>query len=193
MKKILLTIALVAISFGANAQSDSGFGIKGGLNYGGSGDYFEDAQSAAENPDKNIGYHVGIFGKLGNKIYLRPELVYTVLNSDYGNNGFKMTKIDAPILLGVKLIGPLNIFGGPALQYIVDTDYEDITVGDVKDEFSVGLNLGVGLSFGKFGVDLRYERGFKENEANVINNNIQTGGRIDTRPDQLILSLAIQL
>ena len=51
------------------------------------------------------------------------------------------------------------------------------------------------LNFNKIGLDLRYERGFNDNEATFINDNIGTslGSRIDTRPDQLILSLSIAL
>ena len=66
---------------------------------------------------------------------------------------------------------------------------------NVEDDFSVGLNFGIGLSFNKIGIDLRYERGFSKNEATFIDNNISEGAisRIDTRPDQLILSLSIAL
>jgi hypothetical protein len=41
--------------------------------------------------------------------------------------------------------------------------------------------------------DFRYERGFSDNEATFINTNITNveADRIDTRPDQLILSLSV--
>ncbi|HLT51938.1 MAG TPA: porin family protein [Arenibacter sp.] len=194
MKKTVLLAAFALISITAFAQQGSGFGIKGGLNYGANGDYFRSAESAYENPDSNVGYHIGVFGKLGDKIYFRPELVYTKMKSDYDNNSFDMSKLDAPLLVGINIIGPLQVFAGPAFQYILDTDYEDITIGDVENDFSVGLNIGAGVSFGKFGIDLRYERGFSNNEITVLdNNNVPIGDRIDTRPDQLILSLGLRL
>ena len=89
----------------------------------------------------------------------------------------------------------MSVFGGPSLQYILDTEFEGIDVNDVEDDFSVGLNFGIGLNFNKIGIDLRYERGFNDNEATFINNNLGSGAssRIDTRPDQLILSLSIAL
>lgn len=192
MKKTVLIAAFALVSLTAFAQKNPGFGIKAGLNYGANGDYFESAGDAYRNPKSNVGYHVGIFGKLGDNIYLRPELVYTKTKSDYENNSLEMSKLDLPVLLGVNLIGPLQVFAGPAFQYILDTDYEDITIGDVKNDFTVGLNIGAGVSFGKFGIDLRYERGFSENEVTVIDG-VFSGDRIDTRPDQLILSLAIRL
>ena len=193
MKKTILLAVFAIGSMTAFAQSDSGFGIKAGLNYGGNGDYFNSIGDAYENPDKNIGYHFGLYGKLGDRLYLRPELVYTQLKSGYNDGDFKMSKLDAPILVGAKIIGPLNVFAGPAFQYILDTDYKDITIGDVENDFSVGLNIGAGLTLGKLGVDIRYERGFSENEVAILSANVPTGDRIDTRPDQLILSLSLQL
>ncbi len=179
----------------AFAQSGSGFGIKAGLNYNGNGDYFESAGDAARNPDRNVGFHAGIYGKIGNRIYLRPELVYTSISSDYDNDDFKMKKLDVPVLLGAKVIGPLHVFAGPAFQYVLDTEFDGITINNVENDFTVGLNIGAGVNLGKIGIDLRYERGFSENEANFINTNITTVGesRVDTRPDQLILSFSLKI
>lgn len=192
MKKTVLMAAFALVSISAFAQKDPGFGIKAGLNYGANGDYFESTEQAYKNPDSNVGFHVGVFGKVGDNIYLRPELVYTKTKSDYDNNSLEMSKLDLPVLLGVNLIGPLQVFAGPAFQYILDTDYDSITIGDVENDFTVGLNIGAGVSFGKFGIDLRYERGFSENEVTVIDG-VFSGDKIDTRPDQLILSLALTL
>ena len=104
-----------------------------------------------------------------------------------------MQKLDAPILVGLKILGPVSVFAGPSFQYILDTEFEGVTIEDIKEDFSVGLNFGVGLNFKKVGIDLRYERGFSKNEGTFIGNNGINSGRLDTRPDQLILSLAIIL
>jgi len=195
MKKLIISAVLIA-AFGLmlNAQNGSGFGIKGGLNYNANGDYFESIGANAKHPDRNIGYHLGFFGKIGDKLFFRPELVYTSTKSDYDSNDFKMKKLDAPMLVGLRVLGPLNVFGGPAFQYILDTDFNDINIKDVKNDFTVGLNFGIGLDLGKLGLDLRYERGFNHNEANFINTDLGVAeSRLDTRPDQLILSLSIKL
>jgi hypothetical protein len=196
MKKTILTAVLALLSGVAMAQTDAGFGIKAGLNYGANGDYFDSAEDVYKNPDGNVGYHVGIFGKIGDKIYFRPELVYTKTKSDYENNSLDMSKLDAPLLIGMNIIGPLNVFAGPSLQYILDTDYDSITLGDVENDFTVGLNIGAGVNLGNIGIDLRYERGFTKNEVRIIDANAGTsltGDRIDTRPDQLILSLSLKI
>lgn len=195
MKKTLFIAALTLMGFSANAQSGSGFGIKGGLNYNANGDYIESVGNAAEDPTRNVGYHVGVFGKLGNRIYVRPELVYTKTKSDYDANSFDMSKLDMPVLAGAKVIGPLNVFAGPAFQYILKSEFDGISIDNIENDFTMGLNLGVGVNLGKVGVDLRYERGLNTNEADFINTNITTvnESRIDTRPDQLILSLSVKL
>lgn len=188
----LFTILVATVS---QAQNTNGFGIRGGVNYNANGDYFQSIDANAQSPERNVGYHLGLFGKIGNKIYLKPEVVYTTTKSDYNNNTFELQKIDAPVLVGFKILGPLSVFAGPSFQYILDSEFEGIIIKDIKDDFSVGFNFGVGFNFKKVGVDLRYERGFSKNEATFINSNIITtpASRLDTRPDQLILSLSLIL
>ncbi|WP_340203385.1 outer membrane beta-barrel protein [Ascidiimonas sp. W6] len=191
MKKAIIVLLLFA-SANMMAQKDSGFGIKVGLNYNSNGEYFRDAGNIAEDPTANVGYHVGFWGKVDlGKLYLRPELVYTKTKSDYDGDKFDMSKLDAPILLGLDVVGPLSVFAGPSLQYILDTDLDGIVLNDVENDFTVGLNIGAALSLGNLGIDLRYERGFSSNEAQFVG--LSGSGRIDTRPEQLILSLAIKL
>lgn len=195
MKKTFLTVVLTTLTTLAFAQSEPGFGIKAGLNYSANGDYFESISAAAENPDRNVGYHIGLYGKLGRDLYFRPELVYTKTKSDYSDGTFDVSKLDVPLLVGTKVIGPLHVFGGPAFQYILNSDFDGISIDRVENDFTVGLNLGAGVNLGRLGVDIRYERGFSENEARFINTNITTveDSRIDTRPDQLVVSLSIKL
>lgn len=201
MKKTLLLAVLAMLSMTAFAQSDSGFGIKAGLNYNGNGDYIEGLTDAVSEPGKNIGYHAGIFGKIKIlKLYIRPELVYTKTRSDYSGSAysgsrFEMSKLDLPVLVGVKVVGPLHVFAGPAFQYILDSEFDDIAINEIENDFSVGAHFGVGVNLGKLGIDVRYERGFSDNEARFVNTNITAlpDSRIDTRPEQLILSLSLKL
>lgn len=197
VKRVKLVAFSIAILFTImlNAQTNSGFGFKGGLNYNGNGDYFESISNNYQNPDRSIGYHVGVFGKIGKKLYFRPELVYTSTKSDYKAGEFDLKKLDIPLLVGFKVIGPIQIFCGPSLQYVLDSDFDNATVRDVEKNYSIGLNFGIGISFNNLGFDIRYERGFNDNEATIINNNININNPniLDTRPEQLILSLSIMI
>jgi len=193
-------LTFVLISTTVFAQNGSGFGLKAGLNYNKNGDLTQVVGDAASNivkgADGKIGYHVGLWGKIDlNKLYIRPEVVYTKTKSSYevgtSTNDYDISKLDVPVLLGIKIIGPLNVFAGPAFQYILKNDLKDIELADVENDFTVGLHVGAGVSLGNIGLDVRYERGFTKNEANLIN--VSPPSRIDSRPSQVIFSLSIKL
>ncbi|MGY0392052.1 outer membrane beta-barrel protein [Bizionia sp. KMM 8389] len=194
MRYLFLSLIASFLFIGtASAQNNGGFGVKGGLNYGSNGNYYDSAVSAAEKPDGNVGYHLGVFYKIGGKIFAKPELVYTHTKSDYDTGDFIMKKIDAPLLVGVRFIRILNVFAGPSFQYIINSDFNDIDIDNVENDLTVGLNFGVGVSIRNIGIDLRYERGFGDNEATFATNSGLSVGRIDTRPEQLILSISLSL
>lgn len=203
MKKLLFTVFLLT-TFVAFSQGEKSFGIKAGLNYNSNGKLIAEFNDATgdirQGADSKVGFHAGVYGKLDfSNLYLRPELVYTKTKSDYAGVDFDMSKIDLPVLLGYKIIGPLSVFAGPSFQYILDTDLEGVRLDDVKNKFTVGLNVGVGVQLGSLGLDVRYERGFSKNEANIISNNggdvseLAFDGRIDSRPSQLIFSVSFKL
>jgi len=205
MKKTIFTAVFTLVSFIAMAQKDSGFGIKVGVNYNQNSDLrFADLQAVGEDliagSDGKIGYHVGVFGKLDfPKFYLKPELLYTKTQSSYNienvDRVYDVSKIDLPVLLGYKIIGPLSIFAGPSLKYILNQDLENVELNDVEDNFTVGLQAGIGVNLGNIGIDVRYERGFTSNEATFIDSNITnvTDARIDARPSQIIFGISLKL
>ncbi len=202
MKNSLLVAAFAICSMAAYSQSNSGFGIKAGLNYNQNGDLVASVGDAAENivqgSDGKVGYHVGIFGKLAfSRLYLRPELIYTKTQSSYNLDGgtkYDISKLDLPVLLGAKIIGPLHVFAGPAFQYMLSNDLEDFNINDAEKDFTVGLHIGAGVDLGRLGLDVRYERGFSENEADFIGENVtDISGRVDSRPSQIIFAVSLKL
>ena len=188
-KLILALFAVAAFTLTTNAQNGGGFGIKGGLNYNANGNYFESIGANAKHPDRNVGYHVGLYGKFGDRLYFKPELVYTQTKSEYGSDALKMQKIDAPLLVGLKILGPVSVFAGPSLTYILDSKFDGISLKELENEFTIGAQFGIGLNFNGFGVDVRYEKGLSKNYGTVG----ISEGRVDTRPDQLILGISFAL
>lgn len=190
--------------FSAGAMAQSGFGIKGGLNYGDNGEIaYTDITTAGEDiiegGDSKVGYHAGIFYRADFSLFfLKPELLYTKTKSSYDFNNesadYKLSKLDLPILLGIDILGPVNIFAGPSLQYILENDFQGIALGDVENEFTVGAQFGAGIQIGNIGIDVRYERGLKDNEAQVLDlDNPEGLQRVDSRPNQIIFSLSVIL
>lgn len=193
-------IALLIGGFSMNAQNAE-FGLKGGLNYGATGEYESvndatgDFVNSFDGNDKT-GFHAGVFAQfeiLG--IFLQPELMYTELNTDYDTFEYKLSKIDAPVLLGLNVLGPLNIKAGPSFQYILDNDLNnsDFKISDVENDITVGYQLGAGLDLGRLGFDLRYEGAFTDNTAFGLNETAQERFTIDSRPSQWILSVSYSL
>ncbi len=203
MKKPIIIVALTLFGLTTVAQKDSGFGIKGGLNYNQNGDLLASVGDAASDiiagSSGKVGYHLGVFSKIElAKIYIRPEAIYTRTTSSYDiggtNTDFDIAKIDVPVLFGINLIGPLHIFAGPAFQYLVKTDLKGFSINEAANDFTVGLHAGIGVNLGRLGFDVRYERGFSDNEVGFIGapvSNIE--GRVDTRPSQLIFGLSVKL
>lgn len=201
MKKVLLIVALALLSIAAQAQSGTGYGIKAGISYNENGDLRATGEEIRDNGSSGrAGFHIGFWGKLNLPlIYIRPELFYTQTRSNYDLKGesldYDIHRIDLPLLVGYKLIGPLHVFIGPAFQYIIDNDLDKVDIGGVENDFTVAFNAGLGVNLGPIGVDVRYERGFSENEAQFLTD--ATGqpinARVDSRPSQVILSASLRL
>ena len=195
---VLFSIVFLTTLIFVNAQNS--FGIKGGLSYNSNGELNEvidETKAVIDNKGGGkSGYNLGIYGKLDlDLIYIRPELVYTKTTSEYelntGTEDYKISKLDLPVLVGIKLIGPLHVFAGPAFQYYLNNDLNGIDIRDVKNDFSIGVNIGASVEIGSIGIDVRYERGLSSNEASWTN-----AGKtftLDSRPEQIIFSLSYRL
>ena len=130
MRKTILTFTLMAVVLSSFAIGPFTLGIKGSVNsskittdnYSGQGVTFNDFKS-----DAKSGYNLGAFARLGTKIYLQPELLYCVRNSQStdatgtANQSVKLKTIQVPILLGFKLIdlklASIRAFTGPAMSF----------------------------------------------------------------------------
>jgi len=201
MKKLVLTIlalTLINVSFAQKID----FGAKAGLNYNFGGDLSELVEGTADNfenvitgADNKAGFHIGLWAKarlLG--FYIRPEIIYTELNNSYNsgvtnlNSDFKTKKIDIPILIGTKVIGPLHVFAGPSFQYITNSDFNQDEIQNLNtNDFSVGLQIGTGLELGKLGVDVRWEKGFSNDLDGEF---LSTNFKVDNRPNQIIFGVS---
>jgi hypothetical protein len=202
MKKIILIICLT-FGFSQISNAQLQFGIKGGVNYN-SNSIEETGQDVFDGAKSKTGYHIGVWSRLKVPVlglYVRPELVYTNLENEilYKTTNEIAThtfqKIDIPVLLGKKIFGIGNVFIGPSFQYVLSSDFGINNIKDVDaDGFTMGLQFGGGVEFGKLGIDVRWERGFSNLESSFIGG---AGGstqiNYDTRVNQIIIGLSIQL
>ncbi|MEQ3654984.1 MAG: outer membrane beta-barrel protein [Dokdonia sp.] len=194
MKNLMIAVLFLA-SITAVGQS-SHFGIKGGLNFGSTGE-LSGIFDRPIDADNKVGYHLGAFGHvefLG--LFLQPEVVYTRLNSEYERSGtsadYNLSKLDIPVLLGLDILGPINIKAGPSFQVVLNNELDGagVDIEEPENTFTVGYQLGVGVTLGQLGLDLRYEGAFQENETFGDQTLQDAGFVLDSRPSQWILSLS---
>ena len=204
MKKILLA-SLLFIGVAQLAQAQLQVGLKAGVNY--NSDSFNNVSNDVLNgAESRTGYHAGIWFRAKLPIvglYLRPEIVYTELSNDitYDNTfatakttDYKFRKIDVPVLLGKKIFGIGNVFGGPSFQYILSSDFGFDDLREVStDQFSLGIQLGGGIEFGRLGIDVRWERGLSKNETKFVDDSISSEVNFDTRVSQIIFGVSYRL
>tara|TARA_B110000967_G_C18895479_1_gene570313 strand:+ start:2316 stop:2897 length:582 start_codon:yes stop_codon:yes gene_type:complete len=183
----------------SNAQM--AFGVKGGINYN-SNSIKETGQDVFGGANSKAGFHAGVW--LHAKIpllglYIRPELVYTNLENDifYIQTAevaaHTFQKIDIPVLLGKNIFGIGNVFIGPSFQYILASDFSIDDISSVESNgFTVGLQFGGGVEFGKLGIDVRWERAFSGIESSFIGRNLGDV-KYDTRINQIMIGLSLRL
>lgn len=183
---VIMFVLLVSCHSGYS-QTGGGFGIKGGMNYNSNGQYFKDAEAIWGAPKNNLGYHLGLFGKVNaGPVFLRPELNYTNLKSEINSVQLQTQRLDAPVLVGINLLGPLvSVFAGPSFHYYIEDELRDFEF----DKFNAGYQFGIGLNLGNVGLDLRYERVLNGQTVNI--DNVFTGDG-DFRFQQLMLGLSFK-
>ena len=202
MKKILLTLAIVIgiIQF-TNAQI--AFGVKAGMNFGKTGELNYSGLKESINSDNKTSFNSGVWIRVKIPViglYVRPELNYVRVNSTYdlkgndGNRDYSLDRIDIPVLLGVKILKFGTIFIGPNFQYTVGNDFslENTKELDSKD-FALGLVIGAGVELGKFGVDIRWEKGLSDSNIKYIDETSSTNFKIDNKVDQISINLSYRI
>ncbi|RAV27662.1 outer membrane beta-barrel protein [Sinomicrobium soli] len=195
MKKTLLIIGALLVCATGFSQID--FGVKAGLNYNKTGKLKDQAEDILDGGKGKAGYHAGVWLRgdvpiIG--LYLRPEFMYTQISSQYefeGQKGdFDLQKLDVPILIGKKFLGFAHAFIGPSFQFVVDSDFDVDDIDDIDtDSFTLGMQMGLGVEFGSLGLDVRWERGLSDSEADIVRNNSENL-KIDSRPNQVIFGLS---
>lgn len=172
MKQISVIVTLLMVSFFANAQP--GIGLKAGMNLS---NIYTDAGSLGNNImeslDTRSGFVFGAWGRLGQKIYLQPEVLVASRGGQVEIQPFgggspelidvKYTSLDIPVLIGFRPLKFLRIMAGPVATLKLNEDKKlrealgDYTTntGDAFKNASYGYQIGVGVNLLGFELDLR--------------------------------------
>ena len=127
--------------------------------------------------------------------YIRPELQISQNKSEIISlDRVEINKVEIPILIGYKFFGPISIFTGPIFQNIISIKSKSLNFGNYTNSFTMGLQIGSRIEIGKFGLGFRFERGFTDNEIEILgNNSIDIEAYSDIRPKLWSISLTYEL
>src|SRR5690554_6905030 len=158
MKTRILFVALFAyLATGTVIAQEFSIGPKIGLSQGNvevNGDGFSKG-------DSKLGYHVGLFARLGgNFIYLQPEVLYTNTGGEFkeafqgaGEVKYEATfnRLDVPVLVGLKFADFFRIQAGPVASFVLNSDVtqegsnlSSSTLPDYKKS-TLGYQAGIGI------------------------------------------------
>lgn len=186
---LLLLLAFFSID-PAFGQKGSGFGVKAGLNYNTTGNYFKDANLILDDPGGNRGFHAGVFYQLGALgMMLRPELIYTQTQFETDLGSVKYKKIDVPILFRKSFLQVIGLSFGPSFHYTMDEKFSIPSNFKEGGPIGLGFQAGLGVNFGPVGLDLRFERELNDREYSLSN----VLGKKDFKSQQLILGLSFKI
>lgn len=203
-KQILMGFILVAC-FGAKAQIS--FGFKGGYalfkTIGEVSKYNKEGLPIASekiNGD-TAGFNAGIWARIKIPFLgwgVRPELNYVYLNASPKGleNAYIIQKIDVPILLNKSFFGVLNVFAGPSFQYLIkQKSLEGLDPVNISsNDFTMGIQYGIGVEIKNFGIDLRMDQSFGKDVSSFAGYRDEDGiYQMDNRPSLFIVGLYYKL
>lgn len=173
------------------------YGIKVGVNFDNVGDI--KSTSSLKNGIETASIasaHIGMYTQL--KIvdfYIRPEVQISQNKSNLVSlDQIEINKIEIPILIGYDVFGPISIFTGPIFQNIISIKSKSLNFGNYTNSFTMGLQIGSRIKLGKFGLGFRFERGFTDNEIEILgNNNIDIEAYSDIRSKLWSVSITYEV
>lgn len=201
MKKAIL-ILLLALGATGVSYGQFALGVKLGYN----------ANKLSTNLDSikdqfNSGFHIGVWSRIGKRLYVAPELQYTLSGAVFTNEGNVSTNnwkqkitlgsLDVPVLVGFKIIHSdfitWRIELGPEASFIVNKKVEDVNsvTGPIQEASLSTVNWyvlgGTGVDFLFLKFDVRYQYGLNQLIKDVGNY------QFDTKNQMFVISLGFKI
>jgi hypothetical protein len=188
MKKILL-ICVIALFATELSYGQFALGIKVGYNANKLSTNLDSIKSSLSS-----GFHVGIFSRIGKRLYFAPELLYTLSGGEFTHEGTSLTSgwsekitigsMDIPLLLGFKIIHSKvvtwRIEVGPEVSFVVNSKIKNtesftgpITTSDINTANWYVLG-GTGIDVLFLSLDVRYQYGLNQMIADAQNYSFDT-------------------
>ena len=172
-------------------------GLKGGVNYSFNDDGSEVLRNGVQySAESDFGYQAGAFLELNfGKWLVRPEVFLNEASGEFefseSPSVYSLQKLSVPLLLGYNLYGPIDIYAGPAYQFILNKEMENSADELLDDHSNLATQIGFKVSFNRLELDLRYDFTFPSEDFQRINFNGDFSQSYfdEGRLNQLMLSL----
>ena len=214
MKKILLVATLAMFSMATFAQQKLfTVGLRAGVNLSQVAGNDLSLSSGGKNfsfkanDTRAYGFVGGIFMRFGKTIFIQPEILLSQKGGKFDvfedgkSNGktidLKLTNIDFPVLIGVKISDVLRINAGPIATFRLSDngklgdsikEYQGQNANEIFNNVVLGYQAGVGFDIGKLNIDLRYE-GNVNDVVNVKFNDASTASKFAAKGNSLQATL----
>lgn len=185
VKKTLFSLGclLAVLVFGtseAKALSPIQFGVKAGIQGQGMTLKSNDVLNMLST-DGNLGYNLGVMSRISmGLVYVQPELVYgwnqfRMEGPENTSAKFSVKNVEVPVLLGFKVLF-VRLMLGPTFNLLNETKVKSSNLpADFHTDVhkpTVGFQLGAGVEFGGFNIDIRYAGQFKRSYQNIAYGNL---------------------
>ena len=164
MKKLLFFLTALLITGAVNAQFS--FGPKIGVNLS-----QVTTNISTINDEMKTGLQIGAFARIGSKVYLQPELLYSTRGVKFSNvpvgspTDISLKSIDVPLMVGTQIINlkvaNVRLMAGPVASFVINksVDYNGAAIAtkqmSIKDA-SWKAQFGAGVDVLMFSLDVRY-------------------------------------
>lgn len=210
---LVMSLQMQAQFKGVKTVTDSFFrlGIKGGVNLSTLNTSLLSSgisQFYVENAKNQTGYVAGVYARLGRKVFLEPELLFSakggtfdainVVSGDKKLVDIHYTNIDVPLLLGIKL-GHLHFLGGPIASYqlsnneTVDTAFNNYLGGSIANGLSksqIAYQVGGGIDLLGITLDVKYEGSLTDIAQDI---KVPAGVTLSQKPSLVQVTLGIKI
>lgn len=201
MKKHLRYIILLAalICFASVASAQVSGGIAGGVSTGAVNiSNLDTTFEGAIEGSNLIGFEAGAFLQFSiGPLYIRPQVMYNFRTGEVSYNSqqthqtsdFSIHKFEAPVFIGLKIIGPLSIEAAPVYNYLISVTEQYGNNNVQISRSGLGYRAGIALDMKSIFINLNYQgvtydlaenhARFKEPYKITLGIGIRLGGSVD--------------
>lgn len=127
-----------------------------------------------DNINSKSGYTAGAYMRLGRKVFVEPELLFSYKNASFDilrtitsqqlQFDVRYTSLDVPVMLGYRL-GPIHFLAGPVFSYSMNSNSSiaeaiGVNLGSLQaatQKAYISYTAGAGIDLLGLTLDLRYE------------------------------------